>query len=54
MIGDVLNEDSGFYLSFLASLWDFDVFSDERWVLSPQPSSVPTTGNITVIPNRNL
>ncbi|XP_030324590.1 L-amino-acid oxidase [Calypte anna] len=30
MIGDLMNEDSGFYLSFLASLWDFDVFSDER------------------------
>ncbi|NXY24897.1 OXLA oxidase, partial [Atrichornis clamosus] len=31
MIGDLLNEDSGFYLSFLASLWDFDVFSDESF-----------------------
>ncbi|KAM9207914.1 L-amino-acid oxidase [Leptosomus discolor] len=31
MIGDLLNEDSGFYLSFLASLWDFDVFSNERF-----------------------
>ncbi|NWS47748.1 OXLA oxidase, partial [Probosciger aterrimus] len=31
MIGDLLNEDSGFYLSFLASLWDFDIFSDERF-----------------------
>ncbi|KAM9510445.1 L-amino-acid oxidase [Guaruba guarouba] len=31
MIGDLLNEDSGFYLSFLASLWDFDTFSDERF-----------------------
>lgn len=30
MIGDLLNEDSGFYLSFLASLWDFDIFSSER------------------------
>ncbi|XP_066842811.1 L-amino-acid oxidase isoform X1 [Anser cygnoides] len=30
MIGDLLNEDSGFYLSFLASLWDFDIFSDEK------------------------
>lgn len=30
MIGDLLNEDAGFYLSFLASLWDFDVFSDKR------------------------
>lgn len=30
MIGDLLNEDSGFYLSFLASLWDFDIFSNER------------------------
>ncbi|NWW85406.1 OXLA oxidase, partial [Rhynochetos jubatus] len=28
MIGDLLNEDSGFYLSFLASLWAFDVFSN--------------------------
>ncbi|NXJ16192.1 OXLA oxidase, partial [Odontophorus gujanensis] len=28
MIGDLLNEDSGFYLSFLASLWDFDIFSN--------------------------
>ncbi|KFQ60014.1 L-amino-acid oxidase, partial [Pelecanus crispus] len=31
MIGDLLNEDSGFYLSFLASVWDFDVFSDESF-----------------------
>lgn len=30
MIGDVLNEDSGFYLSFLASLWEFDIFSEAR------------------------
>lgn len=30
MIGDLLNEDSGFYLSFLASLWDFNIFSEER------------------------
>ncbi|KAM9591846.1 L-amino-acid oxidase [Morphnus guianensis] len=31
MIGDLLNEDSGFYLSFLASLWDFDIFSNESF-----------------------
>ncbi|XP_037227984.1 L-amino-acid oxidase [Falco rusticolus] len=31
MIGDLLNEDSGFYLSFLASLWDFEVFSDDSF-----------------------
>ncbi|NXA15920.1 OXLA oxidase, partial [Sapayoa aenigma] len=31
MIGDLLNEDSGFYLSFLASLWDFDIFSSESF-----------------------
>nr|XP_041568616.1 L-amino-acid oxidase [Taeniopygia guttata] len=31
MIGDVLNEDSGFYLSFLASLWDFDIFSNDSF-----------------------
>ncbi|NXC91871.1 OXLA oxidase, partial [Cercotrichas coryphoeus] len=31
MIGDVLNEDSGFYLSFLASLWDFSIFSEESF-----------------------
>ncbi|XP_009999970.1 PREDICTED: L-amino-acid oxidase [Chaetura pelagica] len=31
MIGDLMNEDSGFYLSFLASLWDFGVFSSERF-----------------------
>uniref|UniRef100_A0A8C3NKZ4 Amine oxidase n=1 Tax=Geospiza parvula TaxID=87175 RepID=A0A8C3NKZ4_GEOPR len=31
MIGDLLNEDSGFYLSFLASLWDFDIFSEESF-----------------------
>ncbi|XP_059346971.1 L-amino-acid oxidase [Ammospiza nelsoni] len=31
MIGDLLNEDSGFYLSFLASLWDFDIFSEETF-----------------------
>ncbi|NXG80812.1 OXLA oxidase, partial [Baryphthengus martii] len=28
MIGDLMNEDSGFYLSFLNSLWNFDVFND--------------------------
>lgn len=31
MIGDLLNEDSGFYLSFLASLWDFETFSNESF-----------------------
>ncbi|NXU20824.1 OXLA oxidase, partial [Pardalotus punctatus] len=31
MIGDVLNDDSGFYLSFLSSLWDFDIFSNESF-----------------------
>ncbi|KFP80354.1 L-amino-acid oxidase, partial [Acanthisitta chloris] len=31
MIGDLMNEDSGFYLSFLASLWDFDVFTNESF-----------------------
>ncbi|NXG03833.1 OXLA oxidase, partial [Sakesphorus luctuosus] len=31
MIGDLLNEDSGFYLSFLASLWGFDIFSKESF-----------------------
>ncbi|NXP16381.1 OXLA oxidase, partial [Scytalopus superciliaris] len=31
MIGDLMNEDTGFYLSFLASLWDFDIFSNERF-----------------------
>ncbi|NXE99817.1 OXLA oxidase, partial [Menura novaehollandiae] len=31
MIGDLMNEDSGFYLSFLASIWDFDVFSNESF-----------------------
>ncbi|XP_032940011.1 L-amino-acid oxidase [Catharus ustulatus] len=31
MIGDLLNEDSGFYLSFLASLWDFSIFSEESF-----------------------
>ncbi|NXF84032.1 OXLA oxidase, partial [Sclerurus mexicanus] len=31
MIGDLMNEDSGFYLSFLASLWDFDIFSNESF-----------------------
>ncbi|NXC21522.1 OXLA oxidase, partial [Corythaeola cristata] len=31
MIGDLLNEDSGFYLSFLTSLWDFDVFADKSF-----------------------
>ncbi|NWJ12073.1 OXLA oxidase, partial [Crypturellus undulatus] len=30
MIGDLMNEDSGFYLSFLASLWDFSIFSEEE------------------------
>ncbi|CAM9106739.1 unnamed protein product [Bubo scandiacus] len=31
MIGDIMNEDSGFYLSFLASLWDFRIFSNESF-----------------------
>ncbi|KFV65014.1 L-amino-acid oxidase, partial [Dryobates pubescens] len=31
MIGDLLNDDAGFYLSFLSSLWDFDIFSDESF-----------------------
>ncbi|NXN07029.1 OXLA oxidase, partial [Indicator maculatus] len=31
MIGDILNDDAGFYLSFLSSLWDFDIFSDESF-----------------------
>ncbi|XP_059570363.1 L-amino-acid oxidase-like [Alligator mississippiensis] len=30
MIGDLLNEDSGYYMSFLSSLMDFDVFSHEE------------------------
>uniref|UniRef100_A0A8C8RQY9 Amine oxidase n=1 Tax=Pelusios castaneus TaxID=367368 RepID=A0A8C8RQY9_9SAUR len=29
MIGDLLNEDSGFYMSFLNSLTEFDIFSNE-------------------------
>ncbi|NWX43953.1 OXLA oxidase, partial [Steatornis caripensis] len=28
MIGDLLNDDAGFHLSFLSSLWDFYVFND--------------------------
>ncbi|NXW65287.1 OXLA oxidase, partial [Eurystomus gularis] len=32
MIGDLMNEDSGFYLSFLTSLWNFDVFSNDSFV----------------------
>ncbi|NXX16883.1 OXLA oxidase, partial [Podargus strigoides] len=31
MIGDLLNEDSGYYLSFLASVWDFGIFSSESF-----------------------
>ncbi|NXW08229.1 OXLA oxidase, partial [Fregetta grallaria] len=31
MIGDLLNEDSGFYLSFLNSLWNFDTFSNDSF-----------------------
>ncbi|NWI57805.1 OXLA oxidase, partial [Calyptomena viridis] len=31
MIGDLLNEDSGFYLSFLSSLWEFDIFSNDSF-----------------------
>ncbi|NXX96789.1 OXLA oxidase, partial [Centropus bengalensis] len=31
MIGDLLNEDSGFYVSFLSSVWDFDIFSSESF-----------------------
>ncbi|XP_062454510.1 L-amino-acid oxidase [Rhea pennata] len=30
MIGDLMNEDSGFYLSFLTSLWSFDIFFNEE------------------------
>ncbi|NXA43878.1 OXLA oxidase, partial [Eudromia elegans] len=29
MIGDLMNEDSGFYHSFLTSLWDFSIFSGD-------------------------
>ncbi|XP_067408116.1 L-amino-acid oxidase-like [Emydura macquarii macquarii] len=29
MIGDLMNEDSGFYMSFLSSLTEFETFSDE-------------------------
>ncbi|NXG50743.1 OXLA oxidase, partial [Psilopogon haemacephalus] len=31
MIGDLLNEDSGFYLSFLNSLLEFDIFSNSSF-----------------------
>ncbi|NXF54744.1 OXLA oxidase, partial [Oceanites oceanicus] len=31
MIGDLLNEDSGFYLSFLNSLWNFKTFSNDSF-----------------------
>ncbi|KAM6100906.1 LOW QUALITY PROTEIN: L-amino-acid oxidase-like [Pterocles gutturalis] len=31
MIGDLLNEDSGFYLSFLNSLWDFEIFANQSF-----------------------
>ncbi|KFV56565.1 L-amino-acid oxidase, partial [Tyto alba] len=31
MIGDLMNEDAGFYLSFLDSLWNFDVFFNESF-----------------------
>ncbi|XP_074710323.1 L-amino-acid oxidase [Strix uralensis] len=31
MIGDIMNEDSGFYLSFLSSLWHFRIFSNESF-----------------------
>ncbi|KFO91823.1 L-amino-acid oxidase, partial [Buceros rhinoceros silvestris] len=31
MIGDIMNEDSGFFLSFLFSLWHFDVFPNETF-----------------------
>ncbi|XP_053908090.1 L-amino-acid oxidase [Cuculus canorus] len=31
MIGDLLNEDSGFYVSFLSSLWGFDIFSNSSF-----------------------
>lgn len=30
MIGDLLNEDAGFYLSFISSVWDFEIFSNDR------------------------
>ncbi|NWR54302.1 OXLA oxidase, partial [Bucorvus abyssinicus] len=31
MIGDIMNEDSGFFLSFLSSLWNFDIFPNESF-----------------------
>ncbi|OPJ79455.1 L-amino-acid oxidase [Patagioenas fasciata monilis] len=31
MIGDLLNEDAGFYLSFISSVWDFEIFSNDSF-----------------------
>ncbi|NWW74232.1 OXLA oxidase, partial [Climacteris rufus] len=31
MIGDLMNEDSGFYLSFLSSVWGFDIFTSKSF-----------------------
>ncbi|NXE85778.1 OXLA oxidase, partial [Cochlearius cochlearius] len=31
MIGDLMNDDSGFYLSFLTSLWNFETFFNESF-----------------------
>ncbi|NWQ84886.1 OXLA oxidase, partial [Columbina picui] len=31
MIGDILNEDAGFYLSFVTSVWNFEIFSKDSF-----------------------
>ncbi|XP_005514858.2 L-amino-acid oxidase [Columba livia] len=31
MIGDLLNEDAGFYLSFISSVWNFEIFSNDSF-----------------------
>ncbi|NWW97345.1 OXLA oxidase, partial [Caloenas nicobarica] len=31
MIGDLLNEDTGFYLSFISSVWDFEIFHNDSF-----------------------
>ncbi|KAM6289253.1 L-amino-acid oxidase [Aegotheles albertisi] len=31
MIGDLMNDDSGFYLSFLSSVWNFETFTNDSF-----------------------
>ncbi|NXW86968.1 OXLA oxidase, partial [Alopecoenas beccarii] len=31
MIGDLLNDDAGFYLSFISSVWNFEIFANDSF-----------------------